>query len=88
MMNTRFSYEILDTLKELQKQVRKCKDNWGSKFDKLFAYTHTIMLYDVWMHDHESGWEGHKYIAALARMWKPVIPVSYTHLTLPTTSRV
>jgi len=41
MLNTRFSYHVIGSLKLLQRQLRQCKDNWGCKFDKLLCYTHT-----------------------------------------------
>ena len=47
--------------------------DFGAKLDKLFAYTHTINEHDVWVHDHECGWGGERFIAGLAKLWKAVL---------------
>ena len=72
MFNTSFSYEIMDSFGELASEVKKTKD-FGAKLDKLFAYTHTINEHDVWVHDHEGGWGGERFIAGLAKLWKAVL---------------
>ena len=76
MFNTSFSYQVLDSLQDLQRGIKRCKDDWAKKFDKLLAYTIMIDQYDVWMHDHEVGWGGHRFVAALARLWKTVLQQS------------
>ncbi len=73
MFNTSFSYQVLDSLQDLQRGLKRCKDDWAKKFDKLLGYTVMVDQYDVWMHDHEGGWGGHRFIAALARLWKTVL---------------
>eukprot|EP01052_Picozoa_sp_SAG31_P002960 SAG31_NODE_108_length_24741_cov_6.933041_12_plen_241_part_00 len=72
MFNTSFSYEIMDSFGELASEVKKTKD-FGAKLDKLFAYTYTIDQHDVWVHDHECGWGGERFIAGLAKLWKVVL---------------
>jgi len=82
MFSTSFSYHVIGSLKLLQRQLREYKDDWGCKFDKLLGYTHNINEYDVWMHDHETGWDGHRYVAALARLWKEVLQKSDAQLRI------
>lgn len=72
VFNTSFSYEVMESFGELQDEYKNAK-GWDAKLDKLFAYTHSIDEHDVWMHDHEVGWGGHRFIAALARLWKTVL---------------
>jgi hypothetical protein len=76
MFNTSFSYQVLDSLQDLQRGLKQCKQDWARKFDRLLGYTTMIDQYDVWMHDHEVGWGGHRFIAALARQWKAVLQQS------------
>jgi hypothetical protein len=75
MFNTSFSYEIMDSFGELASEVKKTKD-FGAKLDKLFAYTHAIDSHDVWVHDHECGWGGERFIAGLAKLWKVALKKS------------
>jgi hypothetical protein len=46
---------------------------WPEKFDLLFGFTKMLAMHDVWMHDHECEWEGHKPLAKLASLWKTVL---------------
>lgn len=42
-------------------------------FNLLLSYTHTLLEYDTWVHDHECGWGGGKGIRALAKLWKAAL---------------
>jgi hypothetical protein len=81
VFNTSFSYEVMESFGELQDEYKNAK-GWDAKLDKLFAYTHSIDEHDVWMHDHEVGWGGHHFIAALARLWKAVLQQSDVTLSV------
>jgi hypothetical protein len=70
--NTSFSYEILDSFGDFFSLLNK-KKSAGEKLDYLFAYTYTLNAHDVWAHDHEVGWGGHKPLAKLAKTWKDVL---------------
>ena len=72
MFDTSFSYEVLDSFDTFFKLLKKKKDP-KDKFNYLFAYTHELKSNDVWMHDHECGWGGHKPIAKLAKAWKELL---------------
>ena len=68
MFNTSFSYKLLDAFETFRKKYKNAR-SWPRKLDLLFAFTFAIQKYDVWMHDHEVGWEGPKMTASLARLW-------------------
>ena len=76
IINTSFSYRVLDSLADLQRELKQCKGDAAAKLDKLLGYTCTIDEFDVWMDDHEMGWGGHRFLAALARLWKPLLQQS------------
>lgn len=75
MFNTSFSYEVIESFDQLRQEYSRTSD-WGARFDMLFAYTHTIAEQDVWMHDHEVGWGGERWLASLAKLWRAVLQKS------------
>jgi hypothetical protein len=70
--NTSFSYVVCDVLASAMRRVTKAKTA-DMKFDLLLAFTRALMDYDVWIHDHECGWEGPKLIKRFAKLWKDVL---------------
>jgi hypothetical protein len=74
MFNTMFSFTLLQTFNEFSKWHTKL--TWPERFDSLFAFTHMLDDFDVWMHDHEACWAddgGKKMITDLAKLWKAVL---------------
>jgi hypothetical protein len=75
MFNTSFSYEVIDSYNKFSSRLTRNKDK-AVQFDTLFGYTYTLRSNDVWMHDHECGWGGHRFISALAKRWKTILALS------------
>ena len=73
MFNTSFSYKVLDSLGTIKSLLKKTKTP-AQKFDLLFAYTHMVKEYDVWMHDNEGGMD--KFTKGLASLWKRLLETS------------
>lgn len=73
MFNTSFSYHIRDSLHTLKKLLAKEKKP-SDKFDLLFAYTHSVKEYNVWMHDNEGGMN--EFTSGLAGIWKRMLKKS------------
>lgn len=63
---------MLEAFESVLKRVKRLKD-LPTRFDLLFVFTKTVDDSDVWMHDHEGGWGGEVYIAALAKQWKVLL---------------
>jgi hypothetical protein len=81
MFNTSFSYKVLDSLETIKSLVKKAKTP-AQKFDLLFAYTHTVKEYDVWMHDNEGGMD--EFTKGLATLWKRLLKTSDEDLGIDT----
>ena len=71
MFNTSFSYQVLDSLVRFQRLLNKAKTKRSDKIDLAFAYTWTLHLYDVWMHDNEGGMD--QLTKKLASIWKRLL---------------
>jgi hypothetical protein len=67
MFNTSFSYTVHDSLETIKSLLKKAKTP-SQKLDLLFAYTHTVKEYDVWMQDNEGDMG--EFTKGLAAIWK------------------
>jgi hypothetical protein len=72
MFNTSFSYTVHDSLEQLKSLLKgKANKTPAQKLDLLFAYTHTVKEYDVWMHDNEGDMGD--FTKGLAAIWKRLL---------------
>jgi hypothetical protein len=36
-------------------------------------FTYQLDHFDAWVHDHEAGWGGHRFLARLAALWRAAL---------------
>ena len=71
MFNTSFSYHVEASFHQVLRPLLAKTKSAAKKFDLLLAYTHTLLTYDVWMHDNEGGMD--EMVKALAKSWKMLL---------------
>ena len=75
--NTSFSYHIMSAYATFS----RCKVvGAAERFDALLGFTANLGQYDVWVHDHEVGWGGHRFLADLARQWRELLALGDSEL--------
>jgi hypothetical protein len=67
--STRYSYHVLDTWGTVKSRLSRMSPD--KKFDALFAYTSTLLDYDVWMHDNEGDMG--TLVKGLAAVWRNLL---------------
>jgi hypothetical protein len=81
--DTSLSYVVFDEHFCFESDLKK-KKNLADKFDMLFAFTHTVKTYDVWLHDNEDGEAMLEMIDGLAASWKELLKKSDAELGIDT----
>jgi len=71
MFNTSYSNEVLGGFDRFKSYMYPKAKTPADKFDLLFAFTHNLWQYDVWMHDNEGDMGG--MVKSLAGMWKKLL---------------
>merc|ERR1711935_929061 len=72
MFNTSFSYHVLKCWEHVKRrELTAPRTTPAQKLDILFAFTHTLQEYDVWMHDNEGGMD--VLVKGLAAAWKKLL---------------
>ena len=70
--DTSFSYQVMGAYGAFARALRSAPSA-AARFDALLGFTANLAEYDAWVHDHEVGWGGHRFLADLARQWRDVL---------------